>query len=450
LAIFRIQKGYDIPISGKPEEALAEASRADQVGVKPPDIRGFNPRLRVQVGDQVQIGTPLAEDKNDARRLLTSPAGGQVIAINRGARRRIEEIVIKVSAGAEESVQFPADGGEGIDRQTIVDRLLQSGLWLLLKQRPFGKICDPESIPQAVFVNAMNTAPLAANPAFQLQGKDVFLEAGLKVLSKLTDGKVHLCRAERLSPSIPCLEKSQNAEIHQFSGPHPAGNVGTHIHHVEPVKKDRVHWALTAVDAAAIGQFFLEGKVPVERVVAVSGVGAPSAKYFRTRWGAPVSSLLGKDSNLSGMRVISGTVLNGDKVEPSGYLGYYDTTVCVIPEGGKRHLLGWLMPGFGRRSFSKVFASTLIPNGNFQYDTSMNGDKRAIVPLGTYEAVMALDIQPTFLFKSILYGDLEEAEKLGLLECTEEDVALCSYVCHSKIDFCTLIRQGLDQFEKEG
>jgi Na+-transporting NADH:ubiquinone oxidoreductase subunit A len=411
-------------------------------------------RLRVEVGDKVAIGSPVAENKKDPRILFVSPAGGQVVAINRGPRRRIDEIVVEIDPEEEKVVDFPAHSVEeisrGLGRDEIVSSLLNAGLWPLVRQRPYARVASPDSTPQAIFVSAIDTEPLAASPAFLLQKEESSFKVGMKVLSGLTDGKVYLCCPETPSPQLRCLKESDVAEIHTFTGPHPAGSVGTHIHHIEPLRKGQVIWTVKAADVVPIGRFFQEGHFPFERTIAVAGEGAKVRKYFRTRLGVPVETLLASGVENGKQRLIAGTVLTGKQLNPGSFMGYYDTTLTVIPEGGKRTFLGWMLPGFGKSSYSRTFASSLAAKERFEFDTSLNGSLRAIVPIGSYESVMALDIQPTFLFKSIIYGDLEEAEKLGLLECAEEDVALLSYVCHSKIDFCSLLRQGLEQYEKEG
>lgn len=454
MEVIRVTKGYDIPISGAAEESIVQATTASRVAIKPPDIRGFVPRLKVKVGDRVALGDPLAEHKADTRILLTSPAGGQVVAINRGPRRRIEDIVIEVTLDSEPVREFPknstAEIAGGIGRETILARLLESGLWPAVVQRPFAKLADPDVSPQGIFVTAIETEPLAANPLFQIGGMEEEFQAGLHILRRLTEGTVWLCVPGNPQPALSVLTDSDSVRVRAFQGPHPAGTVGTHIFHLDPLKKRAVHWTIKAVDVARIGGLFLEGRVPVERIVAVAGEGVTIRKYFRSRVGAPIETFLHGGVAAGNQRFISGGPLTGKKVDPKSYLGYHDTTLSVIPEGGKRTFLGWLLPGFDKSSFVRVFASRLVSGKRFEFDTSLNGEPRAIVPIGSYEAVMALDIQPTFLVKSILYGDLEEAEKLGLLECAEEDVALCSYVCHSKIDFCGILRRGLDQYEKEG
>ena len=454
MTVYHITKGYDIPISGRAEQIAQEASPPGRVAVKPSDFLGVIPRLRVQVGDEVAAGSPVAENKKDPRILLCSPAGGQVVAINRGPRRRIDEIVIEIDPEGEKFVDFPAHSPEeisnGLDRDEIVDSLLNAGLWPLIRQRPFARVASPDDSPQSIFVSAIDTEPLAASPEFLLQDEESSFEAGMRILSRLTNGNVHLCCPASPSPQLRCLKESDIAKVHTFAGPHPAGSVGTHIHRIEPLRKGQVAWTVKAAEVALIGRFFREGHFPVERIIAVVGEGAKVRKYFRTRLGAPVEALLAGGVQNGKQRLISGTVLTGRQLNPGSFIGYYDTTLSVIPEGGKRTFLGWMLPGFGKSSFSRTFASSLTGKEKCEIDTSLNGSLRAIVPIGSYESVMALDIQPTFLFKSIIYGDLEEAEKLGLLECAEEDVALLSYVCHSKIDFCSLLRQGLEQYEKEG
>ncbi|MCA9440591.1 MAG: Na(+)-translocating NADH-quinone reductase subunit A [Candidatus Omnitrophica bacterium] len=453
MAEFTIRRGYDIPMKGAAEPTLREAQAPKFVAIKPTDFKGIKPRLLVQVGDDVSIGTPLVEDKTDPRIRFVSPGGGKVVAVNRGRRRRLEEIVIEISP-EETALDFqarPIDQIDALDdRVQVQANLLEAGLWPLIIQRPYARIATPDVEPQAIFVSAHDTEPLTADQIFLIKDRREDFEAGLTVLSKFTEGCIHLCLPKNPNLDVPWLNTAKGCCVQHFSGPHPTGCFGTFIENVEPIRHGKTAWTLKAVDVADIGKFFLTGRYPTERIVAVSGESIESPGYFRTRAGAHASTLLPKDLSDSENRVISGGVLTGTGIHREGFLGFYHSTLTVIREGGKRRLFGWLDPGFTRSSYSRAFVSAFKNNGSYSFDTSMNGDKRAIVPIGSYESVMALDIEPTFLFKSIMYGDLEEAGKLGLLDVAEEDVALCSYVCHSKIDYCSLVRQALDQYEKEG
>ncbi len=453
MADFTISKGYDIPMKGSAQETLQVPPAPKFVALKPTDFKGIKPRLVVQVGDEVSVGTPLVEDKGDDRIQLVSPGGGKVVAVNRGRRRRLDEVVIEL-ASDEARIEFEARSLSEIqgwnDRAEIQNTFFAAGLWPLIVQRPFARIATPDVEPQAIFVSAINTEPIAANPIFLIKDRQPDFEAGIEILSKLTSGCIHICLPKSPDLDLPWLTEAKHSCIHRFSGPHPTSSFGTLIHNVEPITSEKIAWTLKANDVADIGKFFLTGNFPTDRTIAITGESIPEPQYLKTRLGAHVPTLLPKDLSDSDHRVISGGVLAGTKIHREGFLGFYDTTLTVIPEGGKRRLFGWLDPGLSRSSFSRAFVSGAIEGGEYSFDTSLNGDKRAIVPIGTYESVMPLDIEPTFLFKSLLYGDLEEAQKLGLLEVAEEDVALCSYVCHSKMDFGSLVRQALDQYEKEG
>jgi len=454
VSVFHIKRGYDIPIGGRAEPRIEQAPPPTEMALRPVDIRGIKPRLLISPGDTVSVGTPLVEDKNDPRILLTSPAAGTISTVNRGPRRRLDEVVIEIAEGEESYVEFPARTQEEIEKDlegsVAISNLLKAGLWPYFRQRPFSKVAAPDDKPQAIFVSAMETEPLLGDPTIMLQDHESEFKAGMAVLPKLTEGNVYLCIAEDPAVELTCLTNPEHATLHRFSGPHPAGSVGTHIHHIEPLRKDQVIWYLKAVDVAAIGHFFLTGRCPTERIYAVVGEGASERNYFRSRNGVPIHSLPGSQASNESMRFISGSILTGMQLEGSAFMGFYDTTLTVLPEGGERRFLGWLAPGLKINSACRTYLSAFFQDKEYPFDTSMHAGHRAIVPIGAYEKVMALDIQPTFLIKSLIYGDLEEAERLGLLECGEEDVALCSYVCPAKTDFCGILRTSLDAYEKEG
>lgn len=454
MAEFTIRKGYDIPLKGAARPEIQSAGRPKFVALKPTDFKGLKPRLIAQVGDAVSIGTPLVESKGDPRVVLVSPGGGKIVAINRGRRRRLEEIVIELGSDPESAVEFPSRSLDQLrqwkNHGEIQDQMLKGGFWPRVIQRPFARIATPDIVPQAVFIAAIDTEPLSADPLLLIRDRRADFEAGVEILTKMTEGCIHLCLPKANENEADWVAGLKQCSVHRFSGPHPTGCFGTLIQSVEPVKRGRISWTLKAVDVADLGRFFLDGKFPTERIVALAGESIEDPRYLRTRVGAHVSSLLPKGISDSDHRIISGGILTGTKIHREGFLGFYHTALTVIPEGGKRRLLGWLDPGFNRSSFSRAFVSAFTNGRTYSFDTSMNGDHRALVPIGTYESVVPLDIEPTFLFKSILYGDLEEAEKLGLLEVAEEDVALCSYVCHSKMDYCSLIREALERYEKEG
>ena len=331
-------------------------------------------------------------------------------------------------------------------RDKVTEELLGAGMWPTIRQRPFSQIAHPNQTPKSIFIHAMNTEPLAADVDFVLNGKEDLFQAGLDVLTRLTPGKVYLC----VSPNAKskALTKANNVEIHQFSGPHPAGNVSTHIHCVDPLNKGDLIWYVEAQDVVRIGNLFVNGVSLSERIVAITGEGAPECVYKKTIIGAPISHLLGTN-HLPGMRCIAGSVLSGRIVGLNGFIGPYDSQMTVIPEGGKRHFLGWLAPGFNAVTFSSAFASSFLPAGEASVNTDKHGSDRAIVLNHIYDQYVPLDIFTYFLIKAVMVGDIDEMEKLGILECDEEDFALASFACPSKTDVGGIIRKGLNLIEKE-
>lgn len=448
MAVFRTRKGRDIPLKGKAEKIIKDLPLPKRVGIQPLDFRGLKPRLAVKVGDAVKIGTPVLTDKVMAGVKVVSPASGKVAAINRGQKRALVDIVIEPD-GRQDAEGFPVHAYEdiaGLDQQAVKSRLLDSGLWPVLRQRPFSKIAHPDNTPKAIFVHAMNTEPLAPDMDVVLSGKQKEFQAGLNALAKLTAGPVNLCFA--LDAQAPALTGAQNARIHKFSGPHPCGNVSTHIFHVDPIQKGDVVWYVEAGDVVRIGELFLTGRYPVEKIVAVTGESAPNRYYARTVEGAPIRDLL-DGCDFSKARCISGSVLSGRNVGEHGFVGFYHAQVTAIPEGGKREFLGWLMPGPDKYTFSQTYLSALNARGEFSLDTGKKGSDRAIVLNHIYDDLITLEIPTYFLLRAIFAGDVDEAERLGILECDEEDFALCAFACPSKTEVGQIIRQGLNIIEKE-
>ncbi len=446
---FRIRKGKNIKLKGAAERNIVDISLPHQLAVQPQDFPGLKPRLAVKVGDVVKVGSPILIDKDVEGLKVVSPASGKVAEINRGEKRALLSIVIETDGNQEsESFQkFTKDSIATQSREDITNHLLNAGLWPIIRQRPFSKIAKPHANPKAIFVHAMNTEPLAPDLDFILENSFCDFQAGLDVLKKLTDGEVHLCIAE--DAKSKALTEAKNVQTHRFAGAHPTGNVSTHMHYVDPVHKGDFVWYVEVQDVLRIAALFLEGQYPVERLAAVTGEGVKNAVYVRTHVGAPVSSLL-QGSNLDGMRCISGSILTGKDIGAKGFLRFYDAQVTIIPEGGKRELLGWLVPGFKKYTFSKTFASAFLPGHQVSLDTDTHGSDRAIVVNNVYDSLNTLEILPYFLLKAVISENIEDAEALGILECDEEDFALCTFACPSKTDVGGIIRQGLEMIEKEG
>ncbi len=449
MAVFRIKQGRDIRLTGAASKEIDTLPLPGKAVIQFSDFKGLKPRLCAKVNDAVKVGSPLFEDKTYPQIKVASPLSGKVSAIQIGEKRALLEIVIE-SDGKQDAVTFPKynkDQIANISSRDVTKRLLEGGLWPVIRQRPFSKIPHPDVAPKSIFIHAMNTEPLALAVDFILEGKEERFQAGIEVLRRLTKGKVYLCAGE--GAQSKALTRSKNVETHYFSGPHPAGNVSTHIHYLDPILKGDHVWYVEAQDVLRIAALFLGGVYSPERFVAVTGEGAPKRSYVQTVVGAPLSLLL-RGHAAEGMRYISGSVLKGKDVGSEGSLGFYDSQVTVIPEGGKRELLGWMSPGFGKYTFSKTYASSFLPSKEVSLTSDKNGSERAIVFNNIYDSLVPLDIMTYFLLKAVLIGDIEEAERLGILECDEEDFALCTFACPSKTDVGEIIRDGLEYIEREG
>jgi Na+-transporting NADH:ubiquinone oxidoreductase subunit A len=450
-----LRKGYDIKLAGKTEKIVVDSEKPKLFASQPPDFIGLKPRLLVEEGSQVKIGTSLYYDKLRPEVKFTSPTSGKVVQINRGERRAILEVVIE-SDDQNTAIDFgkhSADALSKLSEDDIKGQLLESGLWPVIRQRPFSKIANPGVKPRDIFICAMDTSPLAADPEFLLENEEENFQAGINVLKTLTAGKIYLTVDGSIESHVPAIEKAQNVEVHSFKGKHPAGNVSVHIHHISPIAIGDIVWYVYAADVVLIGRLFLSGEYPTERTVAVAGSSAKAEirKYYKTRVGTKVQSLANEGNMVDDqVRYISGNVMSGRRISENGYLGFCDRTLTVIPDNRKRVLFGWLTPGFKDESFSRLFLSKIMPSKEYVKDTRIHGGKRAFIQTGEYEKVLPMDILPMHLVKSIMAEEIEDMLALGLLEVDEEDFALCSYICPSKIHFGTYIRQGLDVLEKEG
>lgn len=440
----KIKKGLDLPLAGRAEFVLADATEPTAVGLETAEFVGIKPKVLVKEGDSVQTGQPIFLNKLDRDIVWCSPATGKVKSVEFGERRHLLRVVIE-NSGTDSFVDLPAASG---DREGVVKAVKAAGLWPLLRQRPLGKMPMSDAVPVAIFVNGMDSAPLAADPAFATQGRKEDLQAGIDLLKQLTSGKVYLS-LRVAGDNQSDLRGLNGVEVHDFSGPHPSGLVGTHISEIQPLKTGEIVYVLSLVDVARLGQWQRTGKYPSHTVVAASGSDAPDRKYFRVRQNATVSTLTGGNALAGDHRLINGNVLNGYVVEPTGYLGLGNKTLTIIPEGtDKRDLFGWAVPQFGKMT-NHASVNFGLKKKEYVVDARLNGGHRPIVNIGSWEKVLPLDILPTYLVRAIQANDIEEALKLGLLELTEEDVALCTFVDPCKIDVGEIIRQGLDMYEKE-
>lgn len=451
------RRGLRLPIRGAPIQQIERARPTRRIGVVAADYVGLRPAMQVSVGDDVRRGQTLFEDKRTSGVRHTAPAAGRIAAINRGDRRALQSVVIEVSRAEYEgrdpgAISFASFSGRhptGLSSDSVVELLIESGLWTAIRARPFSRVADPSQRPRAIFVTAIDTNPLAPSVEVALGGADGVFGRGVAALTRLTEGPIFLCTAPGAAISIPAFDRVRHEE---FAGPHPSGTVGLHMHTLDPVDRRRIAWHVGAQDVVAIGRLFETGTLDVKRIVSLAGPPVAHPRLLETRIGASIDELTDGEANDLDVRTISGSVLSGRRAagEVHGYLGRYHQQISVLTEGRRREFMGWLEPGFNKYSTISTFVSRLIPGRQFSMTTSTNGSRRAIVPIGTYEKVVPFDMVLTPLLRSLLMGDLERAEELGCLELDEEDLALCTFVCPGKNDYGSVLRHVLESIEKEG
>lgn len=459
MSLHKITKGLDLPISGEPTQIIRETRQPTRVAIMADDFPGLRPGMFVEEGETVKRGQPLFEDRTRSGVIHTAPGAGRVIGVYRGARRVLQSVVIDLSdnerAGTpsdSEVISFESHSGRSADqlgRENIVALLAESGEWAAFRARPFNRTPATDTIPAAIFVNAMDTNPLAPLPEVVLAKRLEDFDRGLAIIAKLTEGRTYLC----VDPDSE-IEKSVSANVtaEHFSGPHPAGTAGLHIHTLEPVGRNKTVWTVGYQDVAAIGKLFATGKIDTARVISYAGPPVTDPRLIETRSGACIDDLIDEDFEGVEVRHIAGSVLSGKKAMGNifGFLGRFDHQISVLKEGRERVFMGWLTPGLDSFSTINIYLSKFFPSKRFDFTTSTNGSPRAMVPLGMYERVMPMDILPTFLLRSMMVGDLERAEELGILELAEEDLALCTFVCPGKTNYGPILRRNLELIEKEG
>ncbi len=448
MSTIKLRRGYDIALEGAAEPSITDAPAPRSVAIKPLDFHGLIARMDVAEGDQVKLGTPIFHDKTYPDVLFTAPASGMVVNVQRGPRRAIHEVVIRTD-GAGERESFPVPRPDA-GREAVLDALLRSGLFPFLVQRPLARLANPADVPRDLFVSVMDTAPLGAQPELLLAGREQHLVLGLRALAALTPGALHVGVAPD-GPPLPDLSAIGNLQVHTFSGPHPAGNVGVHVHHVAPIAgRNDVVWTCPLKGVLMIGSLFADGAVDPMVTVAVSGSAAARRGYLRTVHGAQVEGLAGPAGDPAATRFISGNPLTGRQITPAGFLGFFDSSLTLLPEVVEPELIGWALPGFKAGSRSRTFLSSwLAPARPVRKHTGLHGGERAFIATGIYREVLPIDIHPEFLMKSILAEDIPQMEGLGIHEIAEEDVALCEYICPSKIEWQQITRRGLDFIERE-
>ncbi|MDJ0939534.1 MAG: Na(+)-translocating NADH-quinone reductase subunit A [Woeseiaceae bacterium] len=444
-----IKKGLDIPLTGKPELTVDEGAPVSTVAALGTDVVGLRPQMSVQVGDHVRLGQTLYVDKRNPGVKFTAPGAGEVIEINRGARRSLQSVVIRLEGDeAEEFDRFDDTQLALLDPDTIRRNLVESGLWTAFRGRPFSRIPAPTDQPAAIFVTAMNTNPLAADPAATVALNPTSFAQGLEIISRLTEGPVYVCTAPNSTIEVPERAPFRHVE---FAGPHPAGLVGTHIHFLEPVSEQKTVWHLRFNHVMAIGRLFTTGRLPTERIVALTGPMVMKPRLLKTRLGASTEDLLAGELLPGQVRVISGSVMSGHRASgPLAYLSRYQNQITVLGEGSEREFLAWARFGNRKYSTTRAFTGHLLNRRGFDLTTTQNGSPRAMVSIGNFESLMPLDILATPLLKALIVQDTDRAKALGCLELDEEDLALCSFACNGKYDYGPFLRMNLDEIEANG
>lgn len=446
--MIKVRRGLDLPISGAPEQVVYDGPTVSQVALVGLDYQGMKPTMAVREGDQVKLGQLLFTDKKNASARYTAPAAGTVVAINRGERRVFQSLVIDIDGDTSETFEtYAVEQLDTLDRADVIENLVKSGQWTALRTRPFSKVPAADTMASSIFVTAMDTNPLSADPAVIIGQRREDFTSGLKILTRLTNGPVNLCVAP--NSTIPGADIDGVRKI-AFSGPHPAGLTGTHIHFVDPVSIDKTVWSIGYQDVIAIGALFTTGCIDVRRVIAIAGPQVTQPRLLGTRLGANINQLVIGELKNDENRVISGSVLSGRQaVSEFAFLGRYHSQVSVIQEGRERQFLHYLRAGVDKHSSLPVFVSSLTKK-LFNMTSSTNGSERAMVPVGGYEKVTALDILPIQLLRSLIVGDTEMAQKLGCLELDEDDMGLYTYVCVGKYEYGRILRDNLTRIEKEG
>lgn len=443
--VIKIKKGLNIPLEGKAEMVFGQAQLPGLFAIKPVDFHGLTPKMVVAEGDSVKIGSVLFHDKYHPEIKFVSPVSGRVKTINRGERRRILEVVLE-NDNKDESLDFGKSDPATMDREAIVGKLLEGGAWPYLRQRPYDILANPSDTPKAIFVSGFDSSPLAPDYDFVLTGQEEAFKVGVEVLKKLA-AVVHIgISAESASKVYNSL---QGVTLNSFTGPHPAGNVGVQIHHVSPINKGEKVWVINPQEIVSIGNLFVQGKHDFSRVIAVTGSEVLKPLYLRYRLGASVVEILKDNIGEGSLRVISGNVLTGTNIGTDGYLGFYHSQLCVIPEGDDYEFLGWASLGFGKFSVSRSFFSWICKNKKYRLNANLHGSERAIVVSGQFEKVVPMDILPEQLIKAILAEDIDKMEQLGLYEIVEEDIALCEFVDTSKMELQAIVRDGINLMMKE-
>lgn len=447
--VHNLKQGFDVKVAGRPERHIAGWLNSPTYAVKPVDFIGMQPipKMMVEEGQEVKAGDPLFFDKNRPEILYTAPVSGEVTEIRRGEKRSIVEVVIL----ADKQVTFKNFGvmnPNAVNREQVVKRMLESGAWTMLRQRPFDVLANPLDDPKGIFISGFDTAPLAINYNFALQGEAIAFQAGIDALNTLTSGKVHLSLNAAQKPADTYLS-ARNVEKHWFKGAHPAGTVGVQIHHIDPIGKGEVAWYINPHDVVILGRLFTEGHYNTEGLIAVAGPEVTKPQYHKAYKGANAGALVNGNLNKEHVRLIAGTVLTGVAVDRNGHLGANDRVLSVVEEGDFYEFIGWMLPSYARPSLSPTFPWGMYPGMEYDVNTNTHGEERAFVMTGQYEEVLPMDIYPQQLLKAIMARDFEKMEGLGIYEVGEEEFAICEFVCTSKQPVQAILRDGLDYMREQ-
>lgn len=460
MALHKIRRGLDLPIAGAPGQRIAKGPTVRSVAIMAHDYHGMKPTMFVRPDDVVKRGQAIFEDKKNPGVIYTAPGAGTVTAVNRGDKRALQSVVIQLSdhevqtghAGPDEEAAFESFADRdpaGLSREEIKALLIESGMWPSLRQRPYNKVPPIDFEPEAIFITAIDTNPHAPDPSVVIRGAEDDFARGCIVIAKLTEGPTIVCRAP--GSAVP-VNPNTGIRVEEFQGPHPAGNVGLHMHLLNPVNREHIAWHINYQEAIAIGRLFATGKLDTRRVISLAGPQVLNPRLVPTRMGASTMDLCEGELREGENRIVSGSVLCGRKAsgEVHGYLGRHHHQISVLREGREREFIGWLVPGYNKFSTIPIFISQMFPGQRFNFSTTTNGSHRAMVPIGMYERVMPFDVEPAYLLRELIIGNLERAEQLGCLELDEEDIALCTFVCPGKYEYGPILRECLTEIEREG
>ena len=433
-------------MKGAADQISADLDMSDVVALKPTDFKDLLPKLALKAGQEVKAGEPVFFDKDRPEIKFCSPVSGEIAEIRRGAKRKILEVLILADKETKH-VDFGVNDPSSMNADEIRTRILESGCWPFITQRPYGTVASPGDTPKGIFISGFNSTPISADIDYVVHGQQKDFQTGIDALGKLC-GNIQLGLNANSKPS-DVFTQCKGVTINYFKGPHPAGNVGTQIHHISPINKDEVVWTVRPQDVLIIGRLFNEGKFDARRTIALAGPAVDNPKYFRTIIGAKLDGLFKSNVTNDNVRHISGNVYTGKKIEKDGFLGFYDDTVTVLEEGNKTDLFGWVTPGFGKFSVSRTFPAFMNPGKEYALDTNMHGEERAFVVTGEYERVFPFDIYPQFLLKAMITRNIEKMEALGAYEVVEEDFALPEVICTSKIPLQEIVGESLSYLKKE-